>query len=137
MNPTITADDDAFISAFQSGEIANQSFHHRDHLRLAWILIQRLDVVRAADEVARLIRHFAIRHGGGERYNETMTRFWVRVLGIAVDRHPHLGFDALIDAEPHLLDKGLPLRHWTREALTASDAKARWVDPDLVPIPAR
>lgn len=141
MNPSsgqpVTPDDAAFLAAFETGEIANQSFHHRDHVRLAWVQIHRLGVEAAGDEVTRMIRRFATRHGGAARYNETMTRFWVRVVGIAVSRHPDLGFDPLIDAEPHLLDKSLPLRHWSREALFATDASATWVDPDLIPIPTR
>jgi hypothetical protein len=36
---------------------------------------------------------------------------------------------------PHLLDKQLPFRHCSREAMFSSEARARWVEPDLRPLP--
>jgi len=33
-----------------------------------------------------------------------------------------------------LLDKGLPMRHWSRAAMFGPEARVRWVDPDLVPL---
>src|SRR6267378_5646949 len=119
----LTAADERFLAAFESGQIANQDFHHRDHLRLAWIQIRRLGLHRASDAVARAIRQFAARHGHGDRYHETMTRFWVRVIGMGIDRHPTLAFDDLLAAEPHLLDKSLPYRHWSRERMGSDDAR--------------
>jgi hypothetical protein len=132
----ITAADEQFLAAFESGKIANQDFHHRDHLRLAWIQIRRLGQERASDTVAGTIRRFAAHHGHADRYHETMTRFWVRVVGIGITRHPALAFDDLVAAEPHLLDKNLPYRHWSRERMGSDDAKRQWMEPDIRLMPA-
>jgi hypothetical protein len=129
----ITPDDDAFLNAFHTGAI--RGFHHRDHLRLAWIHIKRLGFEAASGAVTKALRGFAQHHGDPDRYNDTMTRFWLRAVAIAIGRHPDLSFDALIGAEPHLLDKSLPFKHWSREQLTAGNAKASWVEPDLRPLP--
>jgi len=134
--PTVTPDDDAFVAAFYSGRIANQHFHHRDHLRLAWVQIRRLGLERASDEVTSGIRDFATRHGSPDHYHDTMTRFWLRAVGIGISRHPDLRFDGLLAAEPHLLDKGLPFKHRSRETMASDSAKRRWVEPDLHPMPA-
>ena len=134
--PTVTLEDDAFVAAFQSGQIANQRFHHRDHLRLAWVQIRRLGVERASEVITSGIRHFAVQHGRADRYNDTMTRFWVRVVGMGISRHLELTFEQLLDAEPHLLDKTLPFKHWSRERLIGREAKQGWVDPDLIQLPA-
>jgi hypothetical protein len=131
----VTAADEQFLAAFTAGKIANQDFHHRDHLRLAWIQIQRLGLERASDTVARAIRRFAARHGHADRYHETMTRFWVRVVDMGINRHTTLGFDGLLAAEPHLLDKNLPYRHWSRERMGSDEARRHWVEPDTRPIP--
>ena len=132
----ITPADQQFLAAFEVGQIANQGFHHRDHLRLAWIQIRRLGLDRASDAVAGAIRQFAARHGHANRYHETMTRFWVRVVGMGITRHPMLSFDDLVAAEPHLLDKSLPFKHWSHAAMASDSAKRQWVEPDLRPIPA-
>jgi hypothetical protein len=133
---TVTPEDDAFVAAFQSGQIANQNFHHRDHLRLAWVQIRRLGLERASEVVTSGIRYFATKHGSGDRYNDTMTRFWLRVVGIGLSRHPELTFDELLAAEPHLLDKGLPFKHWSRATMASDSARRQWVEPDLRPMPA-
>jgi len=132
----VTAADEQFLAAFEAGKIANRDFHHRDHLRLAWIQIRRLGVDRAAQAVAGAIRQFASRHGHADRYHETMTRFWVRAVGLGIDSHPTLAFENLLAAEPHLLDKNLPYRHWSRELMGSDEAKRQWIDPDLRLMPA-
>jgi hypothetical protein len=104
----VTPADQQFLAAFEAGQIPNQSFHHRDHLRLAWIQIRRLGLERASDAVAGAIRQFAAHHGHADRYHETLTRFWLRLVGLGINRHPLLAFDDLLAAEPHLLDKNLP-----------------------------
>jgi len=65
-----------------------------------------------------------------------MTRFWLRVVGLGIIRHPELGFEELLAAEPHLLDKNLPFRHWSSERMSRDDAKRQWVEPDLCRMPS-
>ena len=132
----ISPTDERFLAAFEAGQIANQDFHHRDHLRLAWIQIRRLGLQRASDAVAGAIRQFAGRHGHANRYHETMTRFWVRVVGVGITRHPTLAFDDLMAAEPHLLDKTLPFTHWSRERMASDEARRQWMEPDIRLMPA-
>jgi len=128
--------DDAFLHAFFDARLASSEFHHRDHLRLAWRLVRRHG---AADAEARLvegIRHFASAHGHGDRYHDTMTRFWVRLVAHAADDRPHISdFDEFLAAYPLLLDKNIPLRHWSHEALFGAVARATWQEPDQVALP--
>jgi hypothetical protein len=135
LRPTMTPEDHAFVEAFHAGQIANQNFHHRDHLRLAWVQIHRLGLDNASEAVTAAIRGFAAHHGSADRYNDTLTRFWLRVMAAGIGRHPEMTFDQLLAAEPHLLDKTLPFRHWSRERLTGPEAKRAWVDPDLAQLP--
>ena len=132
----VTPADEQFLAAFEAGQIANQSFHHRDHLRLAWVQIRRLGLERASESVAQAIRQFAAHHGHADRYHETMTRFWLRAMGLGIDRHPTLPFDDLLAAEPHLLDKNLPFLHWSRERMGSDEARQQWLEPDLRAMPA-
>lgn len=132
----VTPEDEQFLAAFEAGQIANRDFHHRDHLRLAWIQIRRLGLERALEAVTVAIRQYAAHHGNADRYNDTMTRFWLRVVAFGIRRHSNLSFDELLATEPHLLDKTLPFNHWSRERLSGEEAKRRWVDPDLLDLPA-
>ena len=76
--------DDDFVQAFLSGSLPNAQFHHRDHLRLAWALIRLTGEEQATTRITSGIRYFATMHGQAEKYHETMTRFWVRIVGHAV-----------------------------------------------------
>jgi len=132
----ISPADETFLAAFHAGQIGNHDFHHRDHLRLAWIQIRRLGLERASDAVVLSIRQFAARQGHADRYHETMTRFWVRVVAMGINRHPTLPFDDLLATEPHLLDKTLAFAHWSRERMASDEARRQWMEPDVRLMPA-
>ena len=128
--------DDEFLHAFFAADLANSDFHHRDHLRLAWLLVRRDGLAEAEVRVTAGIQHFAAVHGHASRYHDTMTRFWVRLVAHAVaDRREIVEFDAFLAAYPMLLDPGLPFRHWSRETMLGPDARTGWLDPDVVALP--
>jgi hypothetical protein len=45
-------DDEQFLVAFENGALSPAEFHHRDHLRLAWVQVKRLGLAGGADAVA-------------------------------------------------------------------------------------
>jgi hypothetical protein len=125
--------DDAFLQAFADCSLSPGAFHHRDHLRLAWLLVRRHGVEPACIMVADGIRGFAARHGHPEKYHETITQFWVRLVGHLIDARPDIDdFATFVDAFPHLLDAGLPYRHWQRQTIGRAAARSAWVEPDLL-----
>jgi hypothetical protein len=128
--------DDDFLRSFFDASLPNSSFHHRDHLRLAWLVIRRDGAGAAEDVVTAGIRRFATAHGHGDRYHETLTLFWVRLVAHAMQAASSaIAFENTLDAHPMLLDPHLPLRHWSREVLFAPEARSNWIAPDLVALP--
>ena len=108
---------------------------HRDHLRLAWNAVQE-HRDEAEEFVVGHIQAYAEEHGQSDRYHDTMTRFWMRLVAHALETRPEIGdLDGFLAAFPMLLDKELFLRHWSREAMFAPEARAAWRDPDLAPLP--
>jgi hypothetical protein len=128
--------DDEFLRAFFGLKLPNSEFHHRDHLRLAWLAVRRHGAGAAEEVVTKGIQRFAEHHSHGPAYHDTMTRFWVRLVAHAVSDRPEIGdFEEFLAAYPLLLDKNTPLRHWSREAMFGPDARGAWRDPDLVALP--
>jgi hypothetical protein len=128
------ASDVEFARAFERGEIRNDAFHHRDHLRIAWVYVrecQAIDV--AADRMCALLRAFANKAGRSEKYHETLTVFWVQILGqVEADRSfAGTELDDVLTAHPHLLDKDTPLTFYSRARLFSDEARASWIPPDL------
>ena len=129
--------DDAFVVAFLTGSLPPQQFHHRDHLRLAWVLVRLTGVDEATRRITSGIRYFATLHGQAGKYHETMTQFWVRIVAHAVAARPEITtFDAFLAAFQLLLGKDLPYLHWQRETMASPAARAQWVEPDMQALPA-
>lgn len=128
-------DDNDFLRAFFAGWPHDQRFGHHEHLRLAWLVIDRHGPELAVEIVGDGIRRMAAAQGKAALYNETITRFWVRLLAHVREAHnPASGVDDAIAAVPMLADKNIVLRHWSRTALFGPDARTRWLEPDLLPL---
>jgi hypothetical protein len=128
--------DDEFLHAFFSLELPHTAFRHRDHLRLAWLVVRRHGAGAAGPIVAAAIRRYARAHEHADRYHDTLTAFWVRLVAHAITAGDgDAGFDRFLAAHPLLLDPGLPLRHWSRDVLFSDAARRAWREPDVVPLP--
>ena len=89
--------DDAFIEAVEDGSLDADAFGHREHLRLAWLLVRR----------------DAATHGAPDRYQQPLTRFWlIAVAHDAARPSSPETFEAFLEIHPRLL-KGDLRRHWT------------------------
>ena len=129
-------DDRDFLRLFHDANLPSEEFRHRGHLRLAWLVLSHHRLDEAESIVAREIRRFATASGAANRYHDTLTRFWVRLVGHAMENATEAGsIDDLLARFPFLLDKSLPYRHWRGETFNSDQARAGWVEPDLVPLP--
>lgn len=64
-----------------------------------------------------------------------MTSFWVRLVAHTIGVDPTTDFDEHVARFPVLLDKHAPSRHFSSEALTSDEARARVIEPDLATLP--
>lgn len=127
--------DQEFLRAFLRGWPEGEKFGHREHLRAAWLVIERHGHEVAAEVIGGRLREMAAAQGVAALYNETMTRFWVRLVAhVRQAKGPLAGVDQAIESVPLLLDKDLPFRHWSREVMFSPAARAGWVEPDLRPL---
>jgi hypothetical protein len=129
--------DTQFVHAFETCTLANESFRHYDHIRLVWIYARAHGREAAMTKMVTGIRRFAIHHNGDTlKYHDTITRLWVRlVLAAMVRSSPANAFHAFADANPELLEKRYPLTFYSDAVLMSTAARARWVEPDLRPLP--
>jgi len=96
--------DDEFAAAFETCQLSNESLHHRDHLRLAWIYLHRYGKAEAIQRIGVSIRNFAAHHGNSDKYSEAVTVGWMRLVAEAIEKEPG-DFDGLIARCPELLNK--------------------------------
>jgi len=125
--------DDEFLRAFEACAIAASDFRHADHVRLAWIYLQRHPLIDAIRRFTDSLKRFAAYNGVPGRYHETIT--WAYLLLI----HERMrqddgageweGFRAahgdLLQWKPSILE-----RYYTRETLLSDVARRTFVLPD-------
>ncbi len=65
--------DDQFIAGFESGSLAADSFHHSDHVRMAFLYLCRYPALEALQRFSTSLARFAIANGKPNLYHETIT----------------------------------------------------------------
>ena len=120
--------------ALERGEIASESFRHTSHLHVAWVyLSETRSVEQASAKMRETLRRFTASVGKPEKYHETITLFWVRLLARARSESGGT-LEKLVETNPQLLEKNFPLVYYSRERLFSEKARTTWLDPDLKPL---
>ena len=126
----MTPADAAFVADFEAGRV--ESFHHRDHVRLAWACLELEPPVQALARFAAALKAFAASRGKPELYHETIT--WAFLLLIQERRvtQPAAEFEAfaarnsdLLAWKPSILD-----RYYRKETLASDLARRVFLMPD-------
>ena len=121
--------------ALERGEVDNAGFRHASHLRVAWTyLCESESVEQASEKMSATLRRFAAAAGVPEKFHETITQFWMRLLAPLRESNHAIGFDKLVQTYPRLLEKNLPLDYYSAETLWSDRARFTWVEPDLKPL---
>lgn len=121
--------------ALERGEVANKSFHHLSHLHVAWVyLSESSGVDEAAAKMRKTLQRFATSAGKPEKYHETITLFWVRLLAAIRAVRSRETLRQIVHAHPRLLEKDFPLAYYSSERLFSDQARTSWVEPDLKPL---
>lgn len=128
--------DQEFVEAFETCRLPIEQFHHRDHLRLAWIYLRRLGVPAAAVRLGESIRRYAAHHGKPEKYHETVTVAWLRLLAGSANRSGASSFEELLAASPDLLDKNTLQQYYSPKLLAFESARAQFILPDRKALPS-
>lgn len=99
--------DTEFRAAFESCALSADAFRHYEHVRLAWIYLGAAPIEEATRLMAAGIRRFALHHTGSTaKYNEPLTRSWVRVVARArAASQDAPTFTVFAEANPMLFDR--------------------------------
>lgn len=137
MNHELSLNDREFRAAFEAGAFAPADFSHRAHVRLAYVYLADSDVNLALERMRAALVTFLSHHGiPSTKYHETLTRAWILAVDHFMHRSPEAtSADDFIAHNPLLLDTKIMLTHYSASLLFSDTARARFVEPDLDPIP--
>ena len=127
--------DEAFARAFEQGAVPPAQFDHGAHVRVAWVYLREaVSLDQALSRMRDAIRVFAATAGVPQKYHETITVLWMRLLADVRAGGASGELADVLRAHPALADKELPLRYYTRDRLFSQEARAAWVEPDRRPL---
>ena len=126
--------DQELMEQFEDGTLPGECFHHREHVRVAFLYLTKHPVLEALQAFSDALRRFAEARGKSQLYHETIT--WAHIFLIR-ERMARAGktqsWDEFAGDNPDLLVwKGGILTHYYRpETLTSDLARTVFVLPDL------
>lgn len=134
---TLSDDDREFRQRFETFAIAPAEFDHRSHLRLAYTYLVGNDDEAAYSRMREALHAF-LEHNDVDpaKYHDTLTRAWILALQHFMIRTGEArDFNAFVAQHPQMLDSQIMLSHYSADRLFSDDARMRFVEPDLDPIP--
>jgi hypothetical protein len=126
---------DELLRGFEGCQLAPGSFHHGDHVRLAWICVRRFGPVGAEERLLAGIQKMAEGAGVPQKFLYTTTVAWVRL--VAARQEPGPGsekFQDWIAKWPELLNKDFLNEHYSPGKLESVQARTGWLEPDRKPL---
>jgi hypothetical protein len=120
------------IRRFESDLVPEDSFHHADHVRLAFAYLCKYPALPALEKFSAALKRFAGGHGKTQLYNETITCAYFFLIQERMARCKTANWEAFASQNPDLLIwKGGLLSHYYREDTLKSDlARKVFVLPD-------
>jgi len=133
-------DDETFLKRFEAAAIPREEWRHREHIRVAYLYLRRYPFEEATTRVRSSIQKLNATHQTPETlergYHETITQAWMRLVHCALCQFgPSATADAFLEEQSQLLSKRALLLFYSRDRLMSAEAKARFVEPDLAPLP--
>jgi hypothetical protein len=131
--------DHEFFVQFENATLPVECFHHTDHVKMAFLYLQRFSVVDALRRFSDSLARFAAAHDKPHLYNETITWAYLLIIQERLARAgPDQTWTQFAAANKDLLDwKDSILKKYYREDTLTSDlAKKTFVLPDKA-LPAR
>jgi len=128
-------DDEEFVQGFEECTLQPGAFHHADHIRLAWLYVQRYGASGAEARLLEGIRRMAQHAGVPQKFLYTTTVAWARLVAAAEkDGVAKESFFGWIQRHPALLNRELLANYYSPGSLETAEARSGWVEPDLAPL---
>jgi hypothetical protein len=124
-----------FVELMREVMTGADRFGHRQHVHLTWLAVCRYGTAAAIGLVSEGIQATARYHGVPQKYNATVSRAWVELVGHHATVVNAPDFDTFADLNSALLDKRLLTRFYRPATLAGPAARAGWVEPDLASFP--
>lgn len=132
----LTAEEQAFIEAFEGCTLPPDRFRHRDHIRLGWLYFRLHPVPAALARFVEGLKRFAAANGQAGLYHETITYAFLFLINERMERQGRdASWEVFATRNADLATGGLAFLHtyYRPETLASELARAVFVMPDREP----
>lgn len=132
--------DEEFLAAFESCAHPLDQWHHRDHIKMAYLYLLRYPLEEATVRIRNGIKAYNKSKSLPEElesgYHETMTQAWVRLVHATLCEYGRAeNADAFYEQHPQLSQKKNLRLFYSRGRFVSWEAKREFLGPDLAPLP--
>ena len=121
------------IESFENCTLSNKSFHHEEHIRVAFLYLSRYPALQALQRFSQSLIRFANAHGKTTLYHETVTWAYILIIRERMVRAARpqtwpefmAGNQDLFNRERNILEK-----YYRQETLASDLAKNTFLFPD-------
>jgi hypothetical protein len=121
-----------FIRHFEADTLPGDSFHHADHVRLAFAYLSECPVLEALDRFATALKRYAAARSKSQLYHETITHAYFFLIRERIARCGATDWDAFVGANPDLFvwKNGILTRYYQEGTLQSDLARSVFLFPD-------
>src|SRR5580658_3744594 len=126
MNP------EALIQTFEAAALPPDSFHHADHVRLAFAYLRKYPPLQALEKFSAALQRYADARGKSQRYHETVTYAYFFLIRERIARSSISEWDEFARRNPDLLvwKNGILTRYYQEATLQSDLARTVFLFPD-------
>jgi len=123
------------VRQFEECAYGLAEFTHARHLTVACCYLCTSPPETALVRMRQGLQHFLVHHGR-QGYHETITRFWMELLGnfLAQPAGTATIVTKINCALERYASKETLFEYYSRERVMSDIAKAKWIEPDLQPL---
>jgi hypothetical protein len=120
------------IHCFENNVMPGDSFHHADHVRLAFAYLCQYPVLQALEKFTKALKRFAAARGKTQLYNETITCAYFFLIRERRARFEGMDWEEFARRNPDLLTwkDGILNRYYRDSTLKSDLARSVFVFPD-------
>jgi len=137
LHPVQDAD---FLTQFESTAWPYAEWHHRQHIKVAYLYLRRYPFEQARTHIREKIKAFnRAKHvpeslTGG--YHDTMTQAWMHLVYFTLCEYgPAENADAFYEQHPQFWGKKALRYFYSKDRFISPEAKAAFIEPDITPFP--
>jgi hypothetical protein len=120
------------IEQFEADMVPQDSFHHADHVRLAFAYLSQYPALQALGKFCTALRRYAAARGKAQRYHETITHAYFFLIRERMARFPAADWEEFSRRNGDLLTwkDGILSRYYQDATLKSDLAREVFVFPD-------